>query len=184
MPVNQWMSWEAGVDLVALTDSKLTSPNVILHVARIVHTPVGSAPAGMIFWQPDPAMPPKVAGFISTNLAVAKYFGPNIFAGTPFEGAPAIEAQIHITPAHPGSASAKVHAAGFTFETHLTGLGSLVNIHRQPGPMTPFLQTGLESPADTATLKVDGRPVPIIVPPIGISGGHAAVWAPAGIYSR
>ena len=51
--VTKWMSWEAGVDLVAVTSPDLQMPNVIVHLGRMVNTPVGSAPSGMIFWQPD-----------------------------------------------------------------------------------------------------------------------------------
>ena len=39
MPIKNWMSWEGGVDLVAMTKPGLSMPNVILHVARMVHTP-------------------------------------------------------------------------------------------------------------------------------------------------
>ena len=35
MSVSNWMSWEGGVDLVAVTDPSYTTPNVIVHVARI-----------------------------------------------------------------------------------------------------------------------------------------------------
>ncbi len=184
MPVNHWMSWEAGVDLVALTDTKLVAPNVIFHVARMVHTPVGSAPAGMLLWQPDAAAQPLLAGFISTDLNVARYFGPNIFAGTPFQHAPALQAQIDITLSLPGGVSAKVQAAGFTFESHLSKLGGVENIHRQPSPFTPFVQLGLEAPAASATLKVNGQTIPLVVPSIGITGGPGAAWSPTGIYSR
>jgi len=44
MAVTQWMSWEGGVDLIAVTAPDVAMPNVIVHVARMVHTPVGSAP--------------------------------------------------------------------------------------------------------------------------------------------
>src|ERR1700712_574809 len=94
--MQQWMSWEGGVDLVAATAPGLPMPNVIVHVARVVHTPIGSAPAGLLFWQPDPAAPPAIMGFICTSVAIGKYFGPSIFAGTPFENAPVLEAAIAI----------------------------------------------------------------------------------------
>jgi hypothetical protein len=60
MPVSSWMSWEGGVDLVAATSPGSPLPNLIVHVARMVHTPVGSAPSGMVLWQPDPKGPPAV----------------------------------------------------------------------------------------------------------------------------
>jgi hypothetical protein len=59
------MSWEGGVDLVAATTEGLAMPNVLIHVARMVHTPAGSAPSGMVLYQPDPAAPPAVIGFVS-----------------------------------------------------------------------------------------------------------------------
>jgi hypothetical protein len=184
MSVKQWMNWEAGVDLVGLTSPNLSMPNVIIHVARVVHTPVGSAPAGMVLWQPDPSGPPAFAGFISTDVKVGAYFGPNIFAGTPFEKAPVAQARIDISTDLPGSVSSRVEVAGLVFETRLGELGNLDNIHRHVGPMTPFVQMNLEAAAKNVSLKVNGKPVPLTIPPIGISGGPAAVWAPAGIYSR
>lgn len=183
MSIKHWMSWEAGVDLVALTDTKIASPNIIVHVARVVHTPVGSAPAGMILWQPDVAAQPLLAGFVSPDLNIARYFGPAIFAGTPFEHAPAIQAQITITSSS-GAAAATVQAPGFTFETHLSSLGALASVNRQPGSFTPFSQQALEAAAAAATLKVNGKSIPLVVPSTGITGGPGAVWSPAGIYSR
>ena len=50
---DNWMSWQDGVDLVAVTDPSLTQPNVIIHVAGVVHTPFGTAPSGMVLYQPD-----------------------------------------------------------------------------------------------------------------------------------
>lgn len=65
-----------------------SEPDLIVHVAEMVHTPVGSAPSGMILIHPDPEAPPELVGFISPVPAVGAYFGPRIFAGTPFEEAP------------------------------------------------------------------------------------------------
>ena len=182
--INHWMSWEGGVDLVAVTQPGLTMPNVIVHVARMVHTPVGSAPAGLIFFQPDPTKPPAVMGFISTDPHVGAYFGPKIFAGTPFENAPVITAQIEINTQVAGEVSAKITIAGQVFQTRLTGLKPAELISRAPSAMPPFWQQGLESVASAAELTVNGSPVAIIVPPVGISGGPAAVFAPAGVYAR
>jgi len=184
MQIKQWMSWEGGVDLAAVTDARLQQPNVIVNVARVVHTPVGSAPAGLVFWQPDATQPPKFAGFVSTDEKVGAYFGPNIFAGTPFEQAPVTKADIRITTNLPGSASARVEVAGLVFEMTLSGLGSMETINRPPAAMPPFAQMGIEAVATKAELKVNGQPVTVIIPPIGISGGPAAVWAPSGIYAR
>lgn len=184
MNISNWMSWEGGVDLVAVTDPSLQQPNVIVHVARIVHTPVGSAPSGMVFWQPDPSGPPEFMGFISADPKVGRYFGPHIFAGTPFEQAPVVEASIEVSTNLPDSVSAVIKAGGHTFETVLSGLGAMEIIQRAPAEMPPFHQQGLEAVASQTSLTVDGNAVNLIIPPVGISGGPAAVWAPAGIYAR
>ncbi len=177
------MSWEGGVDLVACTRPGLPMPNVIVHVARLVHTPMGSAAAGMVFYQPDPAGAPLVMGFVSTQADVGRYFGPKIFAGTPFEQAPALDAriEIEITATHVG---ATVTAGGHVLRTRLENLSALTLVQRAPGGMTPFHQQGLEAMAGRARLWVDGAEVSIIVPPVGISGGPAAVFAPTGLYAR
>ena len=52
--VTKWMSWEGGIDLAAVTSPDLQMPNIIVHLARMVNTPVGSAASGMILYQPDP----------------------------------------------------------------------------------------------------------------------------------
>lgn len=181
--VQNWMSWEGGVDLVALTKPGLPMPNVIVHVARLVHTPVGSAPAGMILWQPDPSAAPVVMGFISSDLTVARYFGPHIFAGTPFEQAPVLQATINVNIAA-DAVSAKVVVGGTTFEVRLSGLAASELINRTPSAMPPFFQQGLEQAAAKAELLVNGQTLSLIVPPVGISGGPAAVHSACGIYAR
>jgi hypothetical protein len=183
MSINNWMAWEGGVDLVALTDANLSMPNVIVHVARMVHTPVGSAPAGMIFWQPDATAAPVVMGFVSTDAAVGAYFGPKIFAGTPFENAPVLDATIDIT-IDGDTATARVETGGHVFMATLTGLAAAELINRAPGATSPFTQQGLERVPSSTTLTVDGAAVSVIVPPVGISGGPAAVVSPCGIYAR
>lgn len=185
MAIAKWMAWEGGVDLVALTKPGLAMPNVIMHVARMVHTPVGSAPSGMVLYQPDPAGPPAVMGFISHDPKVGAYFGPNIFAGTPFEAAPALAAQIDVHHIErPASATSRIKVGDYLFEVELGGLGPLELINRAPAAMPPFHQQGLEAKAAKASLRVNGREVELIVPPVGITGGPAAVWAPAGLYAR
>lgn len=183
MNMNDWMAWENGVDLVALTTESAAAPNVIVHVARMVHTPVGSAPSGMIFWQPDSAAAPVVMGFVSTCSKVGAYFGPKIFAGTPFENAPVLDAVITFS-GEGDSASARVEVSGHVFEASLHGLGATELINRSPAATAPFQQQGLEKVAQSASLTVDGQSVNVIVPPVGISGGPAAVFSPCGIYAR
>lgn len=178
------MSWEGGVDLVAVTQSGLAMPNIIVHVARMVHTPVGSAPAGMVFYQPDPTAPPALMGFVSQDPTVGKYFGPKIFAGTPFENAPVLDAKIEIDSSMPGEVSASVTVGGFVLKTRLSGLKASELIQRAPAAMPPFWQQGVEAAATSAELAVNGNRVAIQLPPVGITGGPAAVWSPCGVYAR
>lgn len=183
MICENWMSWEGGVDLLAATAAGLAMPNVMVHVARVVHTPVGSAPSGMVLWQPDPAAAPVVCGFVSTDAAVGAYFGKHIFAGTPFENAPVIVGSI-VTERSGDTATARVEIPGFVFETRLSGLTPPELISRAPLPTAPFHQLGLEAQAATAALTVNGAEIALIVPPVGLTGGPCAVAAPCGIYAR
>jgi len=183
--VVDWMSWDGGVDFAAMTADGLAGPNVIFHIARVVHTPIGSAPSGMILYQPDPAQPPVVAGFVSGDETVGAYFGPKIFAGTPFEKAPAMKADISVEyDAATAVATATVKVGEHTFKASMSEVGAMYRIDRVPGPMTPFQQQGVEAKAGKVTLEVDGAAVNLIMPPMGVSGGPPAVWAATGIYSR
>ncbi|MGL4398644.1 MAG: hypothetical protein ACRCXD_02140 [Luteolibacter sp.] len=183
MVINNWMSWEGGVDLIGKTSEQLEAPNVIVHVARVVHTPVGSAPGGMIFWQPDVTAPPLAFGFVSTDAKVAAYFASHIFVGTPFEGAPAILGTITIN-IDTKEATARVEIPGFLFESHLSDFSEAGLIHRAPIASAPFYQQGLEAPAAQARLKVNGSEVSVVIPAIGITGGPCAVVAACGVYAR
>lgn len=181
--ISHWMAWEGGVDLVALTRPGLDLPNIIIHVARLVHTPVGSAPAGMLFWQPDPAAPPAVMGFVCPVPSIGAYFGPHIFAGTPFEHAPVLPAEIAIEQ-EADAVGARIAVGGHEFRTRLSGLKPTMLVLRPPTVATPFTQQGVEAAAAQAELWVDNQPVTVVVPPVGLSGGPAAVSAPCGLYAR
>jgi hypothetical protein len=183
MAINNWMSWEGGVDLIAKTSAELEMPNVIVHVARMVHTPVGSAPSGMIFWQPDPAASPRAFGFVSSDPTVGAYFGSHIFKGTPFEGAPVIEGKIAIDITA-DRATARVEVPGFVFESKLSGFSDTTLVQREPMATAPFYQQGLEAAAGSATLKVNGEEIALVIPPVGITGGPCAVVAACGTYTR
>jgi len=183
MAKNNWMSWEGGVDLIAKTSAEIEMPNVIVHVARMVHTPVGSAPGGMLFWQPDPAAAPLAFGFVSSDKTVADYFGKHIFAGTPFENAPSIIGTITIETSG-DEASALVEIPGFVFKTRLSGFAEQELINRSPLPTAPFHQQGLEAAASTASLEVNGEKIELTIPPVGITGGPCAVLAACGVYAR
>lgn len=50
----------------------------------------------MILYQPDPDAPPEVMGFVCGDPKVGAYFGPKIFAGTPFETLPVLEAELRL----------------------------------------------------------------------------------------
>lgn len=182
--VNSWMSWEGGFDLVAMTQAGLPMPNVIVHVARMVHTPVGSAPAGMVMI-PGPTGMPEVMGFVSPDAKVGAYFGPKIFAGTPFEKAPVLTGSIEIgSGSLPSSVSATVKVGGMTIAATMNGLGALASHVRAPAAMPPFSQMVLEAVATSATMSKNGQNVALVIPPVGISGGPAAVWSATGIYTR
>lgn len=181
--VSKWMSWEGGIDLVAVTSPDLQMPNLIVHLGRMVNTPVGNAPSGMILWQPDPTGMPAVMGFVSTNAEVGKYFGPNIFAGTPFEQAPVLDATISIDITAE-KATSKCVVGGFTFEVEMSDFTDPYLINREPAAMPPFHQQGVEIHARKVSLKINGEDISIIVPPVGITGGPASVVSPNGVYAR
>ncbi len=182
MSVSNWMSWEGGVDLVALSNENMPMPNIIVHVARMVHTPVGSAASGMILL-PDATGMPKVMGFISTDKAVGDYFGKNVFAGTPFESAPTIIGEITVETDYPRTAKVTVKIDGCEIISELSDLGETIRVIRQ-SPDLPFHESSLEAKAWRTKLTVDGKELPVVIPPFGMSGGPAAVYSPVGFYSR
>ena len=176
-PAAASMCWEDGVDLVGFTQPGLAQPNLIIHVARMVHTPAGSAPSGMILYQPDPKAAPAIAGFVSSDANVGAYFGPQIFAGTPFEKAPVIVGTIRIDTSVAGQASSVVTVDGFVFETTLSGFGAqAVNSHAKGDPM-PFAQKAQEKAATSAKVRINGKEVPVTVVPGTVYSAH-------GNYSR
>lgn len=170
-----WMSWEGGVDLVGMTTEGLAAPNVIVHVGRVVHTPAGSCAAGLIFWQPDASEPPVLAGFFAADPTVGAYFGPSLFAGTPFENVPVMRAKVEVEIGA-ATGSARIEAGGHVFETRLAKLGPAVLIHREPGAQ-PFWQQGIEQAAGEATLRIDGVAVALV-------SCAGSVVAPCGVYAR
>lgn len=183
--ITSYMSWSDGVDLVGVTVPNLPMPNVIVHFARMVHTPVGSAPAGMIFI-PDATNPaaPRVMGFVSPNAAVAAYFGPAIFAGTPFEKAPVLTGTIDVTlTLAQKTVSVRIAVAGLVVESTLSGLGELQKADRPAGNL-PFGEHAVEAKATAAQVTVNGQPLAVMLPPAGMSGGPAAAYSAAGFYAR
>lgn len=179
----KWMAWHGGVDLFGMTEGA-EQPNVMLHVAEMVSTPVGSAASGMVLWQPDPKAPPQVFGFISSDdKTVGPYFGPNIFAGTPFEQAPTSKAKIQIVRGD-GTVTAKIEVAKKKFEVTFSELGPTMYMNRAPSAMTPFYQNGVERTVGKVTLKVDGKEMKVTPAPMNPAGGPGAVYAEFGSYAR
>ena len=187
MEISKWMSWEGGVDLVALSAPNLPMPNVIVHLARMVHTPLGSTPAGIVMLPnfDDVAAPPRAMGFVAGDPQIGAYFGPQIFAATPFEGAPVLSAHIEISIGD-DAATATVVVDGVTVKVILSELSPPYKVDRQAGDGNdlPFFQQGIERSAGAAQIWVDGQEHSLLVPPIGMTGGPAAVVAPCGLYGR
>ena len=180
------MSWEGGVDLVALTPGA-PMPNVIVHLARLVHTPFGSTPAGIVMlpdWD-DVGAPPVLAGFVAGDVRIGAYFGAHIFADTPFEQAPVMQGHIEIS-IEDAYATAKVLLPDFVIETRLGQLSATYKVDRDAGEYNdlPFFQQGVERNAALAEIRVNGQLHPIEIPPLGLTGGPAAVVAPCGLYGR
>lgn len=180
--VSQWMSWEGGVDLAAQYEGKETSM-VLVHVAAMVHTPVGSAPAGMVLFQDTADSPPSFMGFISTDQKVADYFGPHIFAGTPFEQAPGYVADMSVTRGDT-SCSAEVKVGDQHIQMTLNDLGPTLCSTREPSEHTPFREQILERTAGSATLIVNGEEIALSIPATEPGSSPAVAFTPTGIYSR
>jgi hypothetical protein len=181
--VHNWMTWHDGINLTAITAPQLKSPNIIIHIGRQVNTPAGNAPSGLILFQPEPERMPAVAGFISTDKDVGKYFGPKIFAETVFEQIPVFKALITIQVLG-AKAFSRCEVNGYVFELEMSGFSDPYLVHRSPTTLTPFWQQGIELSCTKSVLKVNGEVIDMIVPPIGITGGPASVMSPQGMYAR
>ncbi len=182
MSITNFMSWVGGVDLFATTPGT-TQPNVIVHVARAVTTPLGTAPSGLVFFQPDGNKPPLFAGFVCTDVKLGAYYGPKIFAGTPFENMPVLEAEIEITETE-GLATATLKIEGFVIETTLSEFGPMEKIERPTGAPMPFTQQGVEAHARNVTLKINGEEIALSALPYSLEMGGSSVWSPGGTYTR
>lgn len=183
MNEKHWIAWEGGVNLIAKTSDKLDSPNMIFHAGQVVHTPLGSAALGMFLWQPDPAAPPVRFGFVSAVPKVSAYLSDEMFAGTPFQGAPNLSGNVS-TEIADGKATARLEIPGYNVEINLEDLSLPYLVQRSPTPTAPFHQHLLEAVAGKATLTVNDEPVEIVVSGSGIMGGPSAFTAPLGLYTR
>lgn len=181
--VTNWMSWVDGVDVCAMTQEGLQMPNLIIHLGKMVSTPLGNAASGMILWQPDATAAPAVMGFVSTDATVGAYFGAHIFNGTPFETAPVLTAEININVTA-ASATASCKVGEHLFEIELSQLSAPYLVDRKPSAMPPFYQQGVECEAAEVSIKINGAAIEFTLPPMGISGGPAAVVSPNGVYAR
>ena len=102
--------------------------------------------------------------------------GPTLFAGTPFEKAPVLQATISTTIEANGG-SARIQVAGHLLETNLGSLAPQVLVDRAPGGMAPFRTQGVERQAGSGTLRIDGQDIALV----NLSG---SLVSPAGVYGR
>jgi hypothetical protein len=184
MAVTQWMCWEGALHLSATTRPGFDAPNLLLHVARLVITPVGSAAAGLLSWSPEPGRPPALAGFLCMDALVGSYFAPKIWAGTPYEKSPVLPGQIAFATKLPHAASARVQVAGHVFEVALDAIAPQQLVQRAPGHPLPFAQQGIEAAAGAVALRVNGVELRATVAKTGAFGGPGAAWSATGIYAR
>ena len=123
-------------------------------------------------------------GFVShDDTKVGQYFGPNIFADTPFQNAPVLRAKIEVETGA-DFVTATVTVGAHVFRTRLSGLQPATLIQRPPAAMSPFWQQGLEAVPTRVQLWVNDEEISITLPPASITGGPAAVSAPCGLYAR
>lgn len=184
MAVTQWMCWEGALHLAATTRPGFEQPNLVLHVARLVSTPVGSAPAGWIEWSPEPNRPPALFGFLCMDALVGSYFAPKIWAGTAYEKAPVVSGQISFATKLPHAASARVQVGGHVFEVALDALGPQQLVQRTVGHPMPFAQQGVEAAAGAVALRVNGQSVTPTVAKHSTLGGPGASWSACGVFAR
>lgn len=184
MAVTQWMCWEGALHLSAATRPGFDAPNLLLHVARQVITPVGGAAAGLLSWSPEPGRPPALLGFLCMDALVGSYFAPKIWAGTPFENAAVLPGQISFATKLPHAASVRVQVGGHSFEVSLDALAPQQLVQRAPGHPMPFAQQGVEAAAGAVALRINGVEVQPTVPKGGAFGGPGASWSATGIYAR
>ncbi len=188
MSISNWMSWEGGVDLAAMTTGEAT-PNIIVHLARTVYTPFGHCAAGLLLIPDfaDPTKPPKFMGFVAENTSIGDYFGPHIFAGTAFEQAPVTQATPYFS-FNDASTTASIEIPGLnlSIQVIMSRLSAPYKVDRDAGENNtlPFFQQGIEQSAAQVELRINGTVQPITLPRIGITGGPPAVVAPCGIYGR
>ena len=124
-------------------------------------------------------------GFVAENPVVGDYFGPHIFAGTPFEQAPVVQAQPNVMW-NDAEAMATINLPNLQIEVRMFQLSAPYKVDRDAGENNhlPFFQQGIEQSAARVEVRINGALQTITVPPVGITGGPAAVVAPCGNYGR
>ena len=175
-----FLSWFDGIDAMMKPTPDAPLPHVLVHVARVTHTPWGMAPGGMIVMNPDLKEMPDLFGFICEDEELGKYYGPKIFKGTPFENAPVMKARIQVNIQFPEVVSTTIEVAGHLIELELKDFDEAQFYHREGG--MPFTQNVVEALAKKAVFKYDGKVIGTELPPSGIGGGLPAVYSPVGIY--
>jgi len=175
-----FLSWHDGVDAMLKPTPDSPMPNVLIHVARMVNTPLGICSAGMILINPQNKEVPDFFGFVAENKELGQYYGTNIFKGTPFEQAPVFKAEISLRVDFPNKVKAKIVAAKHTIELELSDFDT-AQYYDRPGGM-PFHQNVIEAKAKKAVFKFDRKMIAGELPPEGLAGGLPACYAPTGIY--
>lgn len=175
-----YLSWHDGVDAMLKPTPDSPMPNVLVHAARMVNTPLGICSAGMLLINPQNKEIPDFFGFIAEDEDLGKYYGPYIFKGTPFEQAPVFKAEFHFDLDFPNKTFIKIEAAGHSIELELSDFDPAIYYDR-PGGM-PFHQNVIEAVAHKALFKFDGEVIGGELPPEGLAGGLPACYAPTGIY--
>jgi len=175
-----FLAWHDGVDAMLKPTADSPLPNVLIHVGRMVNTPLGICKGGMILINPENKEIPDFFGFVAEDEEIGKYYGPKIFKGTPFENAPVYKAEFTFNIDFPNKVATKVEVDGHTIELELTEFDNAIYYDR-PGGM-PFHQNVIEAKAHKAVFKFDGKVIEGELPPEGLAGGLPACYAPTGLY--
>jgi hypothetical protein len=181
---NVWMFWEDSIDLAASTVAGSAQPNLVIQLARTVKTPLGSAPAGLIYFHPLDQDRPLFMAALCDRAEIGSYITTQVFAHTPFDQFPTLPAEISIdTTNFPKAVISIARIPGFEIILELEKIGALATVHREIGEPMPFSQQGLEAAATSASFQLNGESIPIyLLPPE--KAGCSAIWTPISIYAR
>ena len=180
--IESWLSWEYGVDITASTVENARQPNLVIHAARQVFTPVGSGAAGLILFTPPRACEPTLRYVVSQNYEVGRYCATQVFAGTPFEDAEVCGGEV-VVGERGANIEIRVKTAAVEIEALLENIGVLQEVMRPRGVL-PYAQNQLEAGVQTVSLRLDGREQLLYLPPGIAEIAPLALWKPCGHYSR